>query len=394
MTEAEPLQQVQRTYVRLKGRKLCYFAGCDYFRLASHPAVLRAVSTSLQRFGLNVAASRLTTGNHPLYGQLEKDLASFFGSGSALVVPTGYLSDLIPAQALAGSFSHVLMDERSHLALADAAAMLGCPVIVFRHRDPADLDRALQRCGPGARLIVLTDGMFAHDGSVAPLKDYLALLPKDALVLVDDAHGAGVLGAHGRGTPEYSRVGRDRLIQTVTLSKAFGVYGGAILCAPAIRKCMLERSRLFLGSTPLPLPLIGAARASLRVFRMECKRLRARLIQNSEFVKSSLRAGGFTVPEQPGPIIPVIPPDSRAASNLRRTLRQSGIHPPFIKYAGAPKSGYFRFVISSEHTRAQLSALINALNRWKTRGGAPISVRSNDRPPWDADPERSDDAAD
>src|SRR5262249_39052159 len=200
MTEPETLQQVDRTYVMLQGRKLSYFAGCDYFRMASHPRVTGALKAGLDRYGLNVAASRLTSGNHRLYEVLEQELETFFHAESAAVVPTGSSSNFVAAQAMAGNFSHALVDDLSHPALVDAARFLECPILRFQHRNPEDAARAVARCGPGAKLILLTDGLFSREGTVAPLREYLNLLPKDALLLVDDAHGAGVLGSSGRGT--------------------------------------------------------------------------------------------------------------------------------------------------------------------------------------------------
>src|SRR5947207_335746 len=117
MIEPEPLQQVDRTYVRFRGRKLSYFSGCDYFRLASHPKVIAALKGGLQKYGLNVAASRLTSGNHILYQKLERRLASFFRAPSTVVVSNGYTTNLVVAQALAGNFSHVLIDEGAHPSL-------------------------------------------------------------------------------------------------------------------------------------------------------------------------------------------------------------------------------------------------------------------------------------
>src|SRR5438477_81335 len=192
MTEPEPLQQVNRTCVRYRNRTLAYFSGCDYFRLASHPKVIAALQTGVRKYGLNVAASRLTTGNHRLYGELEEQLADFFQAQTAILVSTGYLANLVAAQSLAGNFSHVLIDERSHPSLSDAARFLDCPILQFRHADGEDVAQAVSRCGPGAKIILLTDGMFSHDGSAAPLKEYLRELPNDAVMLVDDAHGAGV----------------------------------------------------------------------------------------------------------------------------------------------------------------------------------------------------------
>src|SRR5882762_3709702 len=280
MTEPLPLQQIDRTFVRLGRRKFSYFSGCDYFRLASHPRVIAALQSGLKKYGLNVAASRLTTGNHILYTNLERQLARFFNAEDALLVSNGYLTNLVVAQALARNFSHALIDERAHLSLFDAARFLDCPLIKFKHRDPLDLAQSVRRCGPGSKLILLTDGMFSHDGSAAPLGHYLSALPKDALILVDDAHGAGVLGQTGKGSLEHCGVDRRRFIQTITLSKAFGVYGGAILATTAVRRRILRHSSLFIGSTPVPLPLASAALEAVHILKTD-HTLRRRLTQNT-----------------------------------------------------------------------------------------------------------------
>ncbi|TAK94918.1 MAG: aminotransferase class I/II-fold pyridoxal phosphate-dependent enzyme [Verrucomicrobia bacterium] len=360
MSEPAPLQPINRTYVRHQGRTLSFFGGCDYFRLSSHPRVLSAIREGLDEFGLNVAASRKTTGNHALYLKLEKELAKFFGTESALLVNSGYVTSSVVAQALAGQSSHALIDERAHVALQDASLAFDCPVLKFKHRDPSSLAEAVKRCGIGARVVVLTDGMFAHDGSVAPLREYLKLLPRDALLLVDDAHGAGTLGKTGKGAVELEGIRRARVVQCVTLSKAFGVYGGAVIGPRKLRERMMEKSRLFIGSTPLPLPLAAGALAALDVMRRD-KAMRRRLNTNSDRVKHALREAGLNLPDAPGPIIPLPPMNAKESSRLQRALLAAKIFPSFLKYPGGPAEGYFRFVISSEHTRAQLDALVRGL---------------------------------
>ena len=360
MTEPEPLQQVDRTCVRHRHRTLAYFSGCDYFRLASHPAVLQAAQNGLEKFGLNVSASRLTTGNHPLYPALEKELARFFAVEDALLVSSGYVTSLTAAQALAGEFSHALVDARAHSALLDAADLLNCPVVKFQHRDAADFSKALSRCGRAARPVVLTDGMFSHDGSTAPLKAYLKLLPKNGWIIVDDAHGAGVLGKTGQGSLEAAGVGRAHIIQCITLSKAFGAYGGAILSSRALREKILTRSRMFAGNTPLPLPLASAALQSVEMLRTD-KTLRHRLIENILYVKTALRTAGWEIPDAPGPIIPLHFSSESQITAFKRRLLAAKIFPPLLKYPGGPVNGYFRFVISSEHRRAQLDNLLEVL---------------------------------
>jgi 7-keto-8-aminopelargonate synthetase-like enzyme len=202
--------------------------------------------------------------------------------------------------------------------------------------------------------------MFGHDGSVAPLKAYLKVLPSDSYLLVDDAHAAGMLGRTGRGTPELEGVSRRRIVQTITLSKAFGTYGGAILGSRKVCADIIARSRIFTGNTPLPLPLAAAALKSIQIMTAD-KTMRTRLEQNIAHVKSSLRAARIPVPENPSPIIPILPPNKKASAKLKRRLLAARIYPPFIQYPGGPKDGYFRFAISSEHTRKQLDAVIGAL---------------------------------
>jgi 8-amino-7-oxononanoate synthase len=362
MTEPEPLQQIDRAYVRFKNRKLLFFSGCDYFRLSSHPRVLAAANAAVGKYGLNVAASRMTTGNHALYAQLESRLANFFSAPNALLVSSGYTTNLIVAQALAGNFSHVFIDDRSHSSLLDAARFFDCPIVKFRHQDAEDISRNVQRCGPGSKIILLTEGMFSHNGAAAPLADYLAALPKDALLLVDDAHGAGVLGQTGQGALEHAGVDRRRIIQTITLSKAFGTYGGAILASRELRQRVLDRSRMFVGNTPLPLPIAAAAIESVRLLQTD-KSLRQRLLRNAAQLKSALRQASFAAEglSFPGPIVSFVPASAKHAGALKRAFLRAGIFPPLTRYPGAPASGHFRFVVSSEHTQGQINRLLSVV---------------------------------
>jgi 7-keto-8-aminopelargonate synthetase-like enzyme len=251
------------------------------------------------------------------------------------------------------------MDERAHGCLADAAQLLDCPVLKFKHRDAKDLARITSRVGD-CKPLLLTDGLFSHDGSIAPLEEYLAILPKHGMVLLDDAHGAGVLGKNGRGCAEYLGASRRRIIQTITLSKAFGVYGGAVLGSRALRSAIIARSRVFSGNTPLPLPLANAAIKSLEILRTD-EKLRARLAANVARVKAKLMSAGLDIINSPSPIISITPQSARAADALKRRLLASKIFPSFIKYPGGPPSGFFRFAISSEHSPKQLDALAAAL---------------------------------
>jgi 8-amino-7-oxononanoate synthase len=359
MPLAEPLQQLDRTFVRWRRRKLSYFGGCDYFRLASHPQVLRALEQGAKKFGLNVAASRSTSGNHALYEELEQALAEFFGAEAALVVASGYVTNIVAAQAVSENFSQVLIDERSHPSLMDALRFTRADAVIFSHRNAGSVAAHVTRGEAGAKILLLTDGMFSHNGAAAPLLEYQRALPSTALMLVDDAHGAGVLGAQGRGTIEHAGISRAHTVQTISLSKAFGCYGGAVLCSKKIRNQIIERSRLFNGNTPLPLPLANAALTSVRLLHKN-PQWRDRMRANATRVKTALRAAGRQVPDAPGPIIAVTPSNAAEQKRLRARLLGHGVLPTFLRYGNS--AGYFRFMISSEHTSAQLDALAKALS--------------------------------
>lgn len=362
MPLAPPLQQVERTLVLHRGRKLIYFGGCDYFRLASHPKVLHAFHEGAEKFGLNAAASRFTTGNHVLFGKLETALARFFGVERAALLSNGYATNLAFTQTFAGEFTHALMDERSHGSPRDAVQALGCSASSFRHRDPQDLRRQLARCGRAGRSLVITDGMFSHDGSTAPLREYLDALPRNAVLLVDDAHGAGTLGGRGRGTPEVCGVRDPRVVQTISLSKAFGVYGGAVLGTAKVIEAIQNRSRIFSGNTPPPLPLVNATLASLAILKSDLS-LRRRLMANTVRIKGALRSVDFAIVDNASPIVPLLPRNAVQASRISQALLRARIFPSLIRYAGTPAPGYFRFAISSEHTSTQLDRLAEVLSR-------------------------------
>jgi 7-keto-8-aminopelargonate synthetase-like enzyme len=365
MKEPEPLAFAGQDEVRFRGRTLVYFSGCDYFRLARDPRLAAAAVSSLQKHVLNVAASRMTTGNHKIYAQLEAELARFFEADTAVLLPDGYFAPIVVAQALTGEYTHAFVDEFAHGALLDAARMLDCPVKRFKHRDSGNLEQLLSRIGQNARPIILTDGMFAHDGSTAPLRKYLRILPRAGLILVDDAHGAGVLGAKGAGTLQLERVDRRRIVQCTTLSKAFGAYGGVVLASKALRQKIWSRSRTFIGTTPLPPPLAGAALMSLKILRTG-KLKRKNLFRNLSHTRVRLREAGWEIADNPGPIIRLPAMDVKQVAGMKSHLLAAGIYPPFLKYPGASAYGVFRFVISSEHNRTQLNRLISVLADFKS----------------------------
>jgi 7-keto-8-aminopelargonate synthetase-like enzyme len=318
------------------------------------------VAAGLRRYGLNVAASRVTTGNHPLYAVAERAIAEYFGVERALLCPTGYLASLTAVEGWRDRFTHALVDERAHPCLLAGAQLAEHPLIRFRHGDPDALGSALKRLSSAARPLVITDGVFANDGFIPPLDRYLELLPPRGWLLVDEAHGAGVLGRRGRGAAEHLGIGDRRLLRSCTFSKAFGVFGGAVLAAAHCVAEIAGRSRTFAGSTPLPLPLATALLESVRILRANEGR-RRRLAARVAWVKDTLSQRGLAITPGPAPIVSVAA-RGQAASTFKRHLLSAGIYPSFIRYPAGSEVGHFRFAISSEHSQTHLEQLATALS--------------------------------
>lgn len=312
----------------------------------------------METLGCSAGASRMTTGNLPVYAELEAALARFFGVASATLTSAGYLAPMVAVQALAGDRTDLLLDERAHACLRDAAALTGLPMFSFPHRDPEGLAGVVRGLGRKSRVLVLTDGLFTHSGGVAPLAAYLDRLPSSAVLMVDDAHGFGVLGRRGRGSVEWTSADPRRLVLTGTLSKAIGAYGGVVLGDAALRTRILRGSRMFTGNTPLPPPCAAAAMAALAVLRREGEARRARLQSNLARLRQAVReAAGADLGDGPGPMVVLAPARPAAVTRLKRRLLDAGIYPPFIRYPNGPAERFFRFALSSEHTGEQVALL-------------------------------------
>ncbi len=359
--EPPELRQISPSEVEFPGRRLVYFGGSDYFRLSWHGRVRAAVTKASAEEGHNVAASRMTTGNHPIFAELERALAKFFGFPAALVTATGYTAPLTATQALTGLVTHVVVDERAHSCLKDAARLLGVETVSFAHRDPAALKTALNACGRKSRPLVLTDGLSPLEGTVPPLAEYLTVLPSAGLLLVDDAHGVGTLGRRGRGVLDGLMRRDPRVLLTLTMSKALGAYGGAVLGPKWMRERALTQSGIHSGSTPLPPPLAAGTLAALDVLRTDGTSLRARLQANVLAVKKVFRPSRPDWLSRPGPTFSVALRDGRRQKQFQSALLTAGIYPTLIRYRNGPADAFFRFAISSEHSDSQLTALRKVL---------------------------------
>jgi 7-keto-8-aminopelargonate synthetase-like enzyme len=347
------------TDVLWEGERYTLFGGNDYHRLSRDPAVVAALCEAAEEYGIGSSGSRSTTANHPLYATLEAELAEFFGTEAAAVFSSGYICNAVALQALEGEFTHLFLDEIAHSSLVEAAIQTGLPTARFRHRDADDLAtqaRGLLR--PDSRPLILTDGVFAATGEIPPLASYLAALPQwPAKLLVDDAHGMGVVGAGGVGSWDCAGVPRSSVIQTGTLSKAFGSFGGVVAGDRALIEKIQRRSAAFIGSTPMPLPLAAAAVKAIQILRAEPERI-AYLQEQAVRIKTLFRDLGFRTSPGPAPICSTTFLDAEKNRHLGDALREARIYPVFINYPGAPPGGHYRFTVSSAHSEEQIARLI------------------------------------
>ena len=367
---SEPIDTRTPAHATLDGRRLTVFGGCDYLGLSRAPAVMDAVRAGLDRYGLSVTASRETSGNTAAHTELEALAAEFFEpvltGASALVCPDGYTANLIALQTLAamGAREAVIAD-RAHQSLHDAARFVGLEIKTYARDRAGEAAAAARGCG---RPVVLSDGVFASDGAVAPVTALLDALPPQALLLIDDCHGVACLGDRGRGTLEAlgvrERAG-ERVVLTTTLAKGVGAMGGLMVGSAA----MIERARsaasVYIGTTPTPPAVAMAASAALREIDRDPSRLQ-RLRDNTNCLHTMLsKVFGSDAASTTAPIAAPIGTwshnDPAVMDRMDGVLRDRGLLVPLIAYPGGPASRYFRCSVNADHTADDLSRLGAAL---------------------------------
>jgi len=356
------LRFVDRNYVLFEDKKLLYLGGIDYHRMSNDPVILKAVAEAAFEYGLNPTGSRTTTGNHPLYLELERKVAEFFESEQSVVFPSGYLGNLILLQAIADEYDLLLLDQISHSSIVDAARQSGKRMVFFNHLDTQDLDQKLKaHVQTRLKPLVITDGVFSARGEIPPLDQYVEIVRRyGGKILIDDAHGMAVVGKSGKGSWEEKGIPRDLIYQTGTLSKGFGVFGGII---PGDRQLISEiqkKSLAFVGATGLPLPFAAAAAKSVD-YMLSHRDIIVDLQKRSLALKNQFRQLGFDLPQSPSPIFSITFYDEDKNKRLYDLLIKNGIYPPFINYPGAPQGGHFRFIITSITTHEQVNLLFETI---------------------------------
>jgi 8-amino-7-oxononanoate synthase len=336
------------------GRRLLSFSCNDYLNLSQHPEVIAAALDATARYGVGAGASRLVTGNHPLYAALEARLARLKGSAAACVFGSGYLANTGIIPALIGADDLILVDELSHACIHAGAKLSGASVHRYRHADVADAEKLLAAHRAGKqRALIATDGVFSMDGDLAPL-DALARLAQrfDTWLLADDAHGLGVVGG-GRGSSfANGQASVEVPLQMGTLSKAVGAYGGYLCASRAVIELMQTRARTYIYSTGLPPGVIAGATAALDVIEREPA------YAAEPLRKARLFARALNLPEAQSAIVPLIVGDTDAALRASELLRDEGflvvaIRPPTVPVGTAR----LRFAFTALHPDADIERL-------------------------------------
>lgn len=356
------------TTVLVQQERLHNFSSNDYLGLADEPALKGAAIAALERHGVGSGASRLVCGTLAPHLELERKLAGFKRAPAALTFSSGYATALGTIPALVGREDVVIVDKLAHASLIDGIRLSGAVVRVFPHNHLGKLESHLAWAAdhfPEGRKLVVTESVFSMDGDRAPLLEIVAMKKRHrALLLLDEAHAVGVLGAQGRGLADLTGVTDEVDIQMGTMSKALGVSGGYICGRRSLIDLLVNRARSFIYSTAPAPAMVAAAGAALDFLQSDAgEERRKTLWRNLELLRAAL-------PEGVGPakfesaIVPIILGPARAAVEASGELRAAGFFVPAIRYPTvAKRSARLRLTVSARHTPAQIEALARALTK-------------------------------
>lgn len=344
----------------LDGQPLIAFAGNDYLGLARHPEVVEALREGASRWGAGAGASHLVSGHQRPHEALEHALAAFVCMPRALFLSTGYMTNLAVLPAFAGRGDTIVADRFNHASLVDAALLSRATLRRYAHNDLAAAARALE--GASGRKIVVTDAVFSMDGDIAPLAGLLELCERhDALLIVDDAHGFGVLGEHGRGALSACGISSPRILYIGTLGKAAGVAGAFVAGDPDLIEWVMQTGRSYRYTTASPAALAHALLTSLRVIASSDDR-RERLAAHRARLRHALTGARWPLMPSDTAIQPVRVGGNAEVLALAGQLKSRGVWVPAIRPPTVPEgTARLRISLSAAHEESHLEALCAAL---------------------------------
>lgn len=351
----------QGARVIMDGKEVLLLCSNNYLGLADHPAVKEAAIIAVERYGAGSGASRLVSGTMELHEALEDRIARFKGKERALVFNSGYAANTGVIPALAHKGDVLFSDRLNHASIVDGCLLSRARLVRYPHNDMDFLRRQLDRHRGDGRCIIITDGVFSMDGDVAKLPELVAIKKEyGALLMVDDAHGTGVLGETGRGTAEYFGLQDDVDIAMGTLGKALGSCGAFIAGSHELIEYLVNRARSFIFSTSLPPSVLAAASAAIDIVdSAEGADLRRRLAENTVFLRQTLRAAGFTIPLGETQIVPIFVGDERFTMAFSRVLLEQGIFVQGIRPPTVPVgSSRLRCTLMATHEGRDLQDVV------------------------------------
>lgn len=343
-------------------RQMIILASNNYLGLTTHPKVIQAAQDAAARYGTGAGSSPLLVGTFTVTKELEANLAEFKRCEEACLFATGYQANVGVISALAGKEDLVVLDRLAHASLVDGAKLSGARTKIFRHNEAEHLDHVLRRNATDGLKLVCIEGIYSMDGDMAPLDEILEVTRKhDAVLLVDEAHSTGVLGAEGRGVAEHFSLEGQIDLHVGTLSKALGACGGFVAGSSELVTYLRYFARSGMFSTAASPMVTAAANAALDVIRDE-PRLRERLWDNCRYMHGELKQLGFTLNDAPSPIIPVIVGTMKGLREMTLELHRNDICVNSVPFpAVAHGSERLRISLTANHTREQLALAVERI---------------------------------
>jgi len=356
------LESPQGIEVVVNGERYVNFSSNDYLGLASHPKVIEALAAGARKWGAGSGAAHLVSGHSHPHHALEEELAEFTGRARALLFSTGYMANLGAVSALLGRADTVLEDRLNHASLIDAGILSRARLKRYAHADVSELATRLDAIDSGNKLVV-TDGVFSMDGDLAPLPELAQTCQeKDAWLMVDDAHGLGVVGTHGCGSLEHFNLNAEAVpILVGTLGKAFGTFGAFVAGSESLVESLIQQARSYVYTTALPPAVAEATRESLRLIQAEGWR-REKLQHLVKRFRQGADESGLPLMDSFTPIQPLLLGDTDRALMVSQRLREQGFLISAIRPPTVPEgTARLRITFSAEHEEVHVDRLLNAL---------------------------------
>jgi glycine C-acetyltransferase len=352
----------QGAWLIVDGKRVLNFCSNNYLGLANHPVLVKAAKKAIDEMGVGPAAVRSIAGTTTLHVELEKRLAAFKGVEAAITFQSGFNANVATIPALVGKEDVIFSDRLNHASIIDGCRLSGAKIIAYEHCDVDSLESAIrENLSQYRRAIIITDGVFSMDGDVAPLdKIYEVARKYDILLMVDDAHGEGVLGKGGRGIVDHFNLHGKVDVEVGTLSKAFGVVGGVVAGNAVIIEWLRQRGRPFLFSSAVTAPDAAACIAAIDLLESSTE-LVDKLWENARYFKAEMKKLGFDTGVSTTPITPIMLGEAPLAQQFSRELFEAGVFAMAIGYPTVPQGkARIRVMISAAHSKEDLDRGLEA----------------------------------